>query len=88
MFGCWQAAKIAGPASILAWPIGTLIIALVAMNYMELAAAYPMAGGMARFAALTHGSLTGFMSGWSNWVSTIAIIPIDAVATTQYISTL
>lgn len=88
LFGCWEAAKIAGPASILAWPIGTLIIALLAMNYMELAAAYPMAGGMARFAALTHGSLTGFMSGWSNWISTIAIIPIEAVATTQYISTL
>ena len=83
-----KAAQVAGPAAILAWPVGMVIMLLLALNYAELGAAYPKSGGMARFAELTHGSLTGFLAGWANWISIITVIPIEAVATVQYLSSL
>ena len=88
LFSSWRAAQLAGPASILAWPIGAVIMGLLSLNYIELSAAYPKAGGMARFAELTHGPLTGFISAWAGWISIIAIIPVEALATTQYLSSL
>lgn len=88
LFGAWRAAQLAGPAAILAWPLGALIMLLLALNYAELGAAYPRSGGMTRFAELTHGSLTGFLAGWASWVSIIAVIPIEAVSTVQYLSAL
>lgn len=88
LFGAWRAAQLAGPAAILAWPLGALIMLLLALNYAELGAAYPKSGGMTRFAELTHGSLTGFLAGWANWVSIIAVVPIEAVSTVQYLSSL
>ena len=88
LFGAWRAAQLAGPAAILAWPLGALVMLLLALNYAELGAAYPKAGGMTRFSELTHGSLTGFLAGWANWVSIMAVIPIEAVSTVQYLSAL
>lgn len=86
LFGSWKAAKIAGPYAILAWPVGFIIMLLLALSYAELGASYPKSGGMARFAELTHGSLTGFIAGWTNWVSIVSVIPIEAVSTIRYLS--
>jgi len=35
----------------------------------------------------THGSLLGHIFSWANWLSLLAILPIEAVASTQYMST-
>lgn len=86
MFSIWKAARIAGPSSIIAWPLGAAIMLLLALNYAELSANYPKSGGMARFANLSHGNLTGFIAGWATWISLIAVIPIEAISTIQYIS--
>lgn len=86
MFSIWKAARIAGTSAILAWPLGAMIMLLLALNYAELSASYPKSGGMARFANLSHGNLTGFIAGWITWVSLIAVIPIEAISTIQYLS--
>ncbi|KAA8434438.1 APC family permease [Weissella paramesenteroides] len=86
LFGSWEATRVAGPAAIISWVIGGLVIASIAYNYIELGTMFPEAGGMSRYAQYSHGPLLGFISSWSNWVSLIALIPIEAVAAVQYMS--
>lgn len=87
MFGSSQAAQIAGPAAILAWIIGAVLVAMIAMVYVEIGTMFPEEGAMSRFTMYTHGSLLGHIFSWANWLSLLAILPIEAVASTQYMST-
>lgn len=87
LFGSWEASKLAGPAAILSWALGGLIIGAIAYNYVEIGTMFPESGGMSKYAQYSHGSLLGFIAGWANWVSLVTIIPIEAVATVQYMST-
>ena len=86
LFGSWEATRVAGPAAIISWVIGGLVIAAIAYNYIELGAMFPEAGGMSRYAQYSHGPLLGFIASWSNWVSLITLIPIEAGAAVQYMS--
>lgn len=86
LFGSWEAAKVAGPAAIISWVIGAVVIGLIAFNYIELGTMFPERGGMSHYAQYTHGSLLGFIAAWANWISLVTIIPIEAVACVQYMS--
>lgn len=86
MFGSSQAAKVAGPAAILAWIIGAILVFIIAIVYVEIGTMFPEDGAMSRFAMYTHGSLLGHVSSWANWLSLVAILPIEAVASVQYMS--
>jgi amino acid transporter len=86
LFGSWKAAKVAGPAAILAWVIGAGIMLLIGLAYMELGSLFPKSGGMVRYAQYSHGSLVGYVGGWSNWVAIVSVIPIEAEASVQYMS--
>jgi amino acid transporter len=86
LFGAWKAAKVAGPAAILAWLIGALIILSIAASYMELGAMFPESGGMVRYAQYTHGSLAGFIAGWANWIAVVSVVPVEAQASAQYMA--
>ena len=86
LFGAWEASKIAGPASIISWVIGGIIIGTIAYNYIELGTMFPQSGGMSKYAQYTHGSLLGFIASWANWISLITLIPIESVAAVQYMS--
>lgn len=87
LFGSWEAASVAGPGSILSWILGALVIGAIAYNYIELGTMFPESGGMSKFAQYSHGPLLGFIASWANWISLITIIPIEAVAAVQYMST-
>ncbi len=84
LFGSWEASRVAGPAAIISWVIGAIVIGAIAFNYIELGSMFPESGGMSKYAQYTHGSLLGFIAAWSNWVSLVTLIPIEAVAATQY----
>jgi amino acid transporter len=86
LFGAWHAAEIAGPAAILSWVIGAVIVMAIALTYVELGAMFPESGGMVRYARYSHGSLVGFISAWANWISIVAVIPIEAIASVQYMA--
>lgn len=86
MFGSSQAANVAGPAAILAWIIGALLVFVIAIVYVEIGTMFPEDGAMSRFAMYSHGSLLGHISSWANWLSLLAILPIEAVAAVQYMS--
>ncbi len=86
LFGAWNAAKLAGPGAIWAWVMGAAIILTIALTYAELGAMFPESGGMVRYGHFSHGSLVGFIAGWSNWIAIIAVIPVEAEASVQYMS--
>ncbi|SDJ73867.1 APC family permease [Streptomyces indicus] len=86
LFGAGTAASVAGPAAIIAWVIGAVFIGMIAMSYAEVGAAYPLPGSMARFGAISHGPVLGFMTGWACWIAIAALIPIESIASTQYMA--
>lgn len=87
LFGSGSAAKIAGPAATISWVIAAFIIILIALNYVELGAMFPESGGMSRYAQYSHGPLLGFIAAWANWISLVTLVPMEAVAAVQYMST-
>jgi amino acid transporter len=86
LFGAWRAAEVAGPAALISWILGTFIILFIGLTYAELGTMFPEAGGMVRYAHYSHGSLTGYISGWANWIAIVSVIPVEAEASAQYMS--
>ncbi|WP_035322219.1 APC family permease [Peribacillus kribbensis] len=86
LFGAWKAAKIAGPAAIFAWVIGMVVILTIALTYTELGAMLPEAGGMVKYTQYSHGSFVGFLAAWANWIAIVSVIPVEAIASVQYMS--
>jgi amino acid transporter len=88
MLGALNAAMQAGPASILSWLIASAMLALLALTYAELGAAYPVAGGSARFPYYSHGPIAGFTAGWAAWLQAVFIAPIEVLAVITYVNSI
>jgi amino acid transporter len=86
LFGAWKAASVAGPSAIFAWILGMIAIMFIGLTYAELGAMFPQSGGMVRYAQYSHGSFVGFISGWANWIAIVSVIPVEAEASVQYMS--
>lgn len=86
LFGAGTAARVAGPAAIISWILGAVIIISIALTYVELGAMFPESGGMSRYAQYSHGEFLGFIAAWANWISLITLVPMEAVASVQYMS--
>jgi len=86
LLGPFNAAQIAGPASILSWVIGGALMMVVAMTFAELSSTFPLAGGTVRFLQLSHGPLVSFTMAWVGWISAAAVAPIETMALLQYSS--
>src|SRR4051812_17858912 len=85
LLGALNAAKVAGPASLISWVLAAAMLAVLALIHAELGAAYPVAGGTARFPLFAFGSITGFIAGWSAWLQAVAIAPIEVEASLAYL---
>ncbi len=68
------------------WIIGAVIILFVALTYAELGAMFPESGGAVRYGHYSHGSLVGFVAGWAAWIAIVSVIPVEAEASVQYMS--
>jgi amino acid transporter len=87
LFGAAHAANIAGPASILSWIIGAVIILILALNLVEILTIAPIQrGSMGYFLKYTHGSFASFLAEWTILIGFISSIPSEAIASTQYLS--
>jgi amino acid transporter len=84
LLGALTAAKLAGPASLLSWVLAAVMLAMLALVHAELGAAYPIAGGTARFPAFVFGPMAGFTAGWMAWLQAVSIAPIEVEATLSY----
>ena len=85
LLGALNAAKAAGPASMISWVLAAAMLAVLALIHAELGASYPVAGGTARFPLFAFGGLTGFIAGWSAWLQAVAIAPIEVEASLAYL---
>src|SRR5213079_298337 len=86
LLGALNAAQVAGPASILSWLLAAGMLTLLALVYAELGAAYPVAGGGARFPYYSHGPIAGFTAGWASWLQAVFIAPIEVLAAITYVN--
>jgi amino acid transporter len=85
LLGALTAATSAGGASIVSWLLAGVIVTLLALVHAELGAAYPLAGGTARWPRLTFGSLGGFTAGWVAWLQAVTTGPIEVEAALSYL---
>ncbi|HSZ30914.1 MAG TPA: APC family permease, partial [Pseudonocardiaceae bacterium] len=85
LLGALTAATSAGGASIMSWLLAGVIIVLLALVHSELGAAYPLAGGTARWPRLAFGSMGGFTAGWVAWLQAVTLAPIEVEAALSYL---
>lgn len=81
------AAEIAGPASLVAWGVMTLLVVPLALSMGLLAAKYPNAGGAAHFVSLAFGPRAGAIIGWFFLMSVPIGVPVVALTGAGYLST-
>ena len=86
LFGAFYTSRIAGPAAILSWLIGGLIVLCIAFCFAEISSSFPVTGGMARLPYITHGPTTSFILCFVAWLSCVAMPAIETQATLQYLS--
>lgn len=83
--GCTDGRKVAGPASLISWIIGAIMLIALALVHAELGGTYPVAGGTARFPYFAFGTLAGFTAGWAAYLSCVATAPIEVEASISYL---
>jgi amino acid transporter len=86
LLGALYGAQAAGPASLISWILGGALLAVLALVHAELGAAYPVAGGTARFPHFAFGELTGFSAGWAAYLQAVTIAPIEVEASLTYLN--
>ncbi|MDA8297647.1 MAG: APC family permease [Actinomycetota bacterium] len=86
LLGALGASEQAGPASVISWGLGAVVVVLLALVYAELGAAYPLAGGTLRYPHFAFGSTAGFTAGWLAWIGSVTLAPIEVEAALQYLT--
>jgi amino acid transporter len=86
LFGALTSAQIAGPAAIISWVLGAVVMLVLALVHAELGSMYPVAGGSTRYPHFAFGSLAGFVIGWAVWVGAVTVAPIEVLAALQYLT--
>jgi amino acid transporter len=86
LFGALYASQIAGPAALIAWIAGGVVMLLLALVHAELGSMFPVAGGSARYPHFSFGSIVGFAIGWITWLGAVAVAPIEVEAALQYLT--
>ena len=84
LFGALDASSAAGPAALISWALGGVMILLIALTYAELGTMFPLSGGVVRFPHLAFGSFASYTSGWITWVAVATTAPIEVEASLQY----
>ena len=84
LFGAMNASIVAGPAAILSWAIGMVMILLIALTFAELGTVFPVSGGVVRFPHIAFGSFCSYISGWILWIACATVAPIEVEGALQY----
>jgi amino acid transporter len=86
LLGALNAASFAGAASIVSWVLAAFMLILLALVHADLGAAYPVAGGTARYPHFAFGALAGFTAGWAGYLQAVTIAPIEVEASISYVN--
>lgn len=86
LFGALTSATIAGPAAIISWVLGAIVMLVLALAHAELGSMFPVAGGSTRYPHFAFGSLAGFVIGWAVWLGAVTVAPIEVLAALTYLT--
>jgi amino acid transporter len=86
LLGALTAAKIAGGASLITWVIAAIMLMVLALIHADLGAAYPVAGGTARYPHYAFGGFAGFTAGWTTYLQAVFIAPLEVEASLSYVN--
>ncbi len=86
LLGPLYTAQFAGPAAVLSWIIGGLLMMIIALTFAELATMFPVAGSMVRFTHFSHGPFVSFIMAWVSWLAAVIVAPVETMALLQYAS--
>lgn len=84
LFGALNASQQAGPAAVISWALGGILILLIALCYAELGTMFPLSGGVVRFPHMAFGNFASFTSGWITYIAVGTTAPIEVEAALQY----
>ncbi len=84
LFGAMNASQMAGPAAIISWLIGMVVILLIGLVYAELGPMFPVSGGVVRLPQLSFGSFASYSMGWITWLAVATVAPIEVEGALQY----
>lgn len=82
------AAEKAGPASIIAWLVMSVLVIPMAITMGLLSARHPSSGGVSHFVRLAYGDRFGNMTGWFFLLSVPIGAPILSVTGSKYVAVL
>ncbi|MFF6886157.1 amino acid permease [Streptomyces sp. NPDC012421] len=83
--GSGSAISVAGPAVIVAYVIGAVLVAIISVLLGEMSAAHPVQGSFGTVAHRYLGPWAGFLSRWLYWFSAVVVIGTEVVASALYI---
>jgi amino acid transporter len=84
LFGAQKGLVAAGPAAIISWIVGGLMMMVLALVHAELGGMYPVSGGTARFPHYAFGGAAGASFGWFSWLQAATVAPIEVSAMITY----
>ncbi len=84
LFGAQKGLIAAGPASMISWIVGGLLMMVLALIHAELGGMYPVSGGTARFPHYAFGGAAGASFGWFSWLQAATVAPIEVSAMITY----
>jgi amino acid transporter len=87
LFTALGAVVLAGPAAIVGWVLGSIIIIVLALVHAELGGLFPVSGGTSRFPHYSFGSFAGATFGWASYLQAASVAPIEVLAAIQYMAT-
>ncbi|MFI5983698.1 amino acid permease [Streptomyces sp. NPDC051555] len=83
--GSGSAMGAAGPAAIVSYAIGAVLVAIIAVLLGEMSAAHPVQGSFGVIAHKYLGPWAGFLTRWTYWFSAVVVIGTEVVASALYI---
>lgn len=85
LFSSFYVTETAGPASLLSWIIGGILVLIVAFTFAEVFSFIPVSGGSVRIPQITHGNVIGIFCSLAFWFLYIVLTVIEVQAVVQYL---
>jgi amino acid transporter len=87
LFAAMGAASFAGSNAWISWLIGGAAFILIGLVYAELGSMMPRSGGFVRYPKYTHGSLVGYLIGFTAMLAYSSVAGIEVEAVRGYAAT-
>ncbi|MEW5865703.1 MAG: amino acid permease [Bacillota bacterium] len=76
--------KLAGPAVVISFALGGVIMMMVMLALAEMSVARPVEGSFRTYAAEALHPYAGYVVGWTYWISWVVIMAAEIVAASTY----